>query len=112
MLTSGTGAVREANDGVLISSSTGRVIIQSSFWVRPGRVYAFRFQNQFFEVAVSAFVRYSHLLSGSRRQFEIGLEFDDASDSGERLANLQHSIQGTVRLIGRPKHRSDLLQSN
>ncbi len=98
-------AMRNLREGLLIAwEPGGHAIIQSGYWVRPGRTYLFHFRSHSCEIDVCGFVRYSHLLSGLLRRFEIGLEVGYLSQhDGKRFTDLQLSTPGAVRVIGRPR---------
>lgn len=105
MMNSIASAMRNLREGLLIAwDPGGRAIIQSGFWVRPGRTYVFRIRSLTCEIDVCGFVKYSHMLSGLLRRFEIGLEIGDfLPNGGRRFTDLELSTPGAIRVIGRPR---------
>ena len=82
--------------------SDGEAILESARPLRPGSTYLLCFGMRFSRLVVRAFVRYSHLMPGSPRRFEIGLTFPSNID-GERLAALNRSSVAPLRLHGYPR---------
>jgi hypothetical protein len=92
---------------MVVSVSSTQAVLRCSYPLRPGGLYRVVFATGSGRVEIVAHVRYSRLLPGSPKSFEIALDIPASTADIDRLANLEEAPSEAIRVVGRPALVSD-----